>query len=113
MFAPALLIRAENEGTAKHAAGHHLSKLGKVPERSEGGKVVQSHKAHMRLTDRPISSKCHYPIAVRLPSQAPRSSGGCRRRRLGGCTIVQVENELKGKPIPGSSRAAGEEEPHK
>ena len=48
------------------------------------------------------------PCPVRLPSQAPRSSGGCRQRRLGGCTIVQVENELKGKIIPGSSGAAGE-----
>ena len=41
----------------------------------------------------------------RLPSQAPRSSGGCRQRRLGGCTIVQVENVLKGTSNPGSSRA--------
>ena len=32
--------------------------------------------------------------------------------RLGGCTIVQVENELKGKIIPGSSGTAGEGELH-
>ena len=43
----------------------------------------------------------------RLPSQAPRSSGGCRQRRLGGCTLVQVEIELKGKLIPGELPRSG------
>jgi hypothetical protein len=62
----------------------------------------------MRLIDKPFPGELPLSIAKRLPSQAPRSSGGCRQRRLGGCTIVQVENELKSKIIPGSSRKAGE-----
>ena len=39
MFAPALLIQAENEGTAKHPIGQALPSFGRVPERSEGGWV--------------------------------------------------------------------------
>ena len=46
----------------------------------------------------------------RPSSQAPRSSGGCRQRRLGGCTIVQVENEIKGTSIPEGSAKRWEDE---
>jgi len=48
----------------------------------------------------------------KAPLTGPPKFGGLPSRRLGGCTIVQVEIELKGKIIPGSSGAAGEGELH-
>jgi len=45
----------------------------------------------------------------KAPLTGPPKFGGLPSRRLGGCTLVQAENELKGKLIPGGSGAAHEE----
>ena len=44
---PELSIHGTNEEKEKHDTGHHLSWDGKVPERSEGGKVVKRYKSKM------------------------------------------------------------------
>ena len=64
--------------------------------------------AHTRLIDEKYAEQVALSVSNKAPLTGPPKFGGLPSRRLGGCTIVQVENELKGKLIPGSSGEAGE-----
>jgi len=66
----------------------------------------------MRLIDETIPVQMLQTSREKAPLTGPPKFGGLSPKATGGCTIVQVENELKGKIIPGSSGAAGEGEPH-
>jgi hypothetical protein len=73
---------------------------------------LYSSPLHVRLIDETVKSELTLSESRKAPLAGPPKFGGLPSRRLGGCTIVQVENELEGKLIPGSSRKAGEGELH-
>ena len=63
---------------------------------------LYSSSLHVRMTDETIKSELTLSVREKAPLTVPL--------KFGGCTIVQVENELEGQLIPGSSakRVRGE-----